>query len=120
MERLETERLVLRQMTPDHVDHLLGILSDPVAMRHYPATKDRRETEDWVATNLRRYAEVGVGLWIVELKGSGQFIGTCGLTMQEVDGVREPGRATPSCAPTGGGATRPRRRRPAWTTASSA
>jgi RimJ/RimL family protein N-acetyltransferase len=91
MATLETERLVLRQMTPQDVDHLLGIFSDPVAMRHYPATKDRSETEDWVATNLRRYAEVGLGLWVVELKESGQFIGTCGLTMQEVDGVWEPG-----------------------------
>lgn len=87
---LETERLVLRQMTPHDVDYLLGIFSDLVAMRYYPATKDRREAEGWVATNIRRYAEDSVGLWIVELRESGRFIGQCGLTMQEVDGVWEP------------------------------
>jgi RimJ/RimL family protein N-acetyltransferase len=32
----ETERLALRRMTPRDVDQLLGIFSDPVAMRHYP------------------------------------------------------------------------------------
>jgi RimJ/RimL family protein N-acetyltransferase len=87
---LETERLRLREMIPADVDNLLGIFQDPVAMRYYPALKDRQEAESWVATNMRRYAEDGVGLWIVELKDSGRFIGQCGLTMQEVAGVREP------------------------------
>jgi RimJ/RimL family protein N-acetyltransferase len=87
---LETERLTLREMTSDDTEHLLGIFQDPVAMRYYPALKDRRETEEWVATNVRRYAEDGIGLWIVELRDSGRFIGQCGLTMQEVEGRRDP------------------------------
>lgn len=87
---LETERLALREMIAADTEHLLGIFQDPVAMRYYPALKDRRETEEWIATNLRRYVEDGVGLWIVELKDSGRFIGQCGLTMQEVEGRRDP------------------------------
>ena len=47
-EVLETERLTLRRMDMSDVDNLLGIFSDPVAMRYYPATKSRAEAEEWV------------------------------------------------------------------------
>jgi RimJ/RimL family protein N-acetyltransferase len=87
---LETSRLRLRQRTLADADNLLGIFSDPVAMRYYPATKDRQETEAWINWNLHSYAEHGIGLWIVEAKETGQFLGQCGLTMQEVEGTWEP------------------------------
>lgn len=38
--------------------------------------------------NRRNYAEHGFGLWIVETH-DGEFVGDCGLTWQEVDGVRD-------------------------------
>jgi hypothetical protein len=38
---LQTERMALRQMEMDDVDDLMGIFSDPVAMRYYPNTKGR-------------------------------------------------------------------------------
>ena len=69
---LETPRLRLRQMTGDDADNLLGIFADPEAMRFYPATKDRRETEAWIDWNLRSYEEHGIGLWIVEAKETGR------------------------------------------------
>ena len=87
---LETERLTMREMGRDDASNLLGIFEDPVAMRYYPSTKGRRETQEWISWNLRSYEEDGIGLWIVESKGSGRFLGECGLTMQEVEGVREP------------------------------
>ena len=42
---LETERLALRKMDISDVDDLMGIFSDPVAMRYYPGTKSRKEAE---------------------------------------------------------------------------
>ena len=42
---LETERMELRRMGLSDVDDLMGIFSDPVAMRYYPETKSREETE---------------------------------------------------------------------------
>jgi RimJ/RimL family protein N-acetyltransferase len=87
---LETLRLRLRQMTEDDADNLLGIFTDPEAMRFYPATKDRRETEAWINWNLRSYEEHGIGLWIAEAHETGRFVGQCGLTMQEVEGAWEP------------------------------
>jgi hypothetical protein len=47
---LETERMVLRRMGMSDIDDLMGIFSDPVAMRHYPATKNR--AEEWVRWTL--------------------------------------------------------------------
>ena len=39
----------------------------------------------WIEWNRRNYAEHGFGLWIIESR-SGEFVGDCGLTMQEVEG----------------------------------
>jgi len=87
---LETDRLLLRRLTLDDVDSLLGIFSDPEAMRYYPATKSRRETIDWINWNLNSYTEHGFGLWAVILKNTSTFAGQCGLIMQRnVDGRDE-------------------------------
>jgi [ribosomal protein S5]-alanine N-acetyltransferase len=86
---LETERMVLRRMGWADVDDLMGIFSDPVAMRYYPDTKSREEAEEWVRWTLRSYMDHGFGQWVVILKCSGEFLGQCGLTVQEVEGRDE-------------------------------
>ena len=86
---LETERIALRRMDMSDVDDLLGIFSDPVAMRYYPATKSRAEAEEWVRRMLSSYRDHGFGLWVAVLKDSGEFAGQCGLTVQEVEGWQE-------------------------------
>ncbi len=89
MKVLDTERLILRRMELSDVDNLLGIFSDPVAMRHYPGTKDRQETVGWIEWTLGSYERDGIGLWVAILKETGEFAGQCGLIVQEVDGRRE-------------------------------
>jgi ribosomal-protein-alanine N-acetyltransferase len=86
---LETERMVLRRMEMSDVENLIGIFSDPVAMRYYPATKSRDEVEEWVRWTLVSYKDHGFGLWVAVLKDSGEFAGQCGLTVQEVEGEEE-------------------------------
>jgi [ribosomal protein S5]-alanine N-acetyltransferase len=86
---LETERMVLRRMTMSDVDDLMGIFSDPVAMRHYPATKSRAEAEDWVRWTLGSYRDHGFGQWVAVLEDTREFVGQCGLTVQEVEGTEE-------------------------------
>jgi RimJ/RimL family protein N-acetyltransferase len=73
-------------MTTADVDAMAGLLGDPEVMRYYPAPKTRDEAAAWIAWNQRNYAEHGYGLWIVETH-AGDFIGDCGLTWQEVNGV---------------------------------
>ena len=86
----ETNRLLLRRLTLDDVDNLLGIFSDPEAMRYYPATKSRKETIEWIDWNLKSYSEYGFGLWAVIRKDTSTFAGQCGLIMQRnVDGRDE-------------------------------
>ena len=85
----QTERMVLRQMEMNDVDDLMGILSDPVAMRYYPNTKSRQEAEEWVRRVRESYRDNGFGLWAAILKDSGEFAGQCGLTVQEVGGKNE-------------------------------
>lgn len=89
MQVLETERLILRRMELSDVDNLLGIFSDPVAMRYYPGTKDHQETIGWIEWTLESYERHGIGLWVAVLKETGEFAGQCGLIVQEVDGRRE-------------------------------
>ncbi len=85
---LETERLRLRWMVPEDVDNLLRILSDPVAMKHYPQTYDRNEVEQlWIARNFVRYERDGHGFFMCERKETGEFLGMGGQLMQEIDGV---------------------------------
>jgi len=86
---LETSRLTLREFSPDDASPLALVLSDPETMRFYPAPFDRAGVEEWIARNIRRYAEDGHGLWAMVLKSSGELIGDCGLTVQVVDGARE-------------------------------
>jgi ribosomal-protein-alanine N-acetyltransferase len=87
---LRTERLILREMTMDDVDDLMGIFGDPEAMRYYPATKSREEVERWVRWVTDSYAANGFGLWVATAKDTGAFAGQCGLMLQDVNGTVEP------------------------------
>ena len=89
MQILETSRLTLRELHPDDADALSLVLSDPETMRFYPAPFDRPKVEQWIDRQIRRYANNGHGLWGMVLKSSGELVGDCGLTVQEVDGVNE-------------------------------
>lgn len=84
----DTARLRFRQMTTTDLDPMADLLGDPEVMRYYPAPKTRDQAAAWIAWNQRNYAEHGYGLWIIETL-TGDFVGDCGLTWQEVDDVRK-------------------------------
>ena len=83
---IETERLLLRPYTLSDFDSLYEILSDPETMQHYPAPFDEEKTRNWITWNLDNYEKYGFGLWAVILKETGEFIGDCGITLQNIDG----------------------------------
>ena len=87
---LETERLVLREMTDDDFDALYQILADPDIMQHYPYTFDEARVKGWIRRNIERYRIFGFGLWAVCRKDTGEMIGDCGLTMQMIGGQIKP------------------------------
>jgi RimJ/RimL family protein N-acetyltransferase len=86
---LETERLRLRELTLDDLDALHAIQSDPEHMRFYPHPFSREESRTWIERNAARYERLGYGLWAVEEKATGDFLGNVGPTLQVVDGVDE-------------------------------
>ena len=82
---LETERLRLRPLKLDDVDALHRVLGDAETMKWYPAPFTREETLEWIQRWLDSYQQRGHGLWVMELKSSGEVIGDVGLTVQIVD-----------------------------------
>lgn len=44
-----------------------------------------RGPEGWIEWTLRNYEQYGFGLWVIETH-AGDFVGDCGLTMQDVEG----------------------------------
>lgn len=65
---------------------MASILGDADVMRFYPAPKTREQAATWIDWNLRNYVRDGHGLWIIETL-AGEFVGDCGLTWQDVNGV---------------------------------
>ena len=87
---IETNRLFLREMNLDDYDALYAVLSDSDIMRHYPHTFDEARVRNWIHRNIERYRVFGFGLWAVERKDTGEFIGDCGITMQNIHGQMLP------------------------------
>ena len=90
MVKIETERLVLREMLEDDFEALRRVLGDRDIMCHYPYEFDDARIRSWIARNRERYSIFGFGLWAVCRKDTGELIGDCGLTMQIIDGQIRP------------------------------
>lgn len=84
----DTPRLRFRPMRPADLDDMAGLLGDAAVMEFYAAPKTREQAAAWIAWNERNYATDGFGLWIIETH-EGEFVGDCGLTWQDVNGVRK-------------------------------
>ena len=87
---LETKRLFLREMTMSDLDALFAVLGDKEIMQHYPYSFDEERVRSWIERNMKRYTDDGFGLWAVCLKDTGEMIGDCGLTLQNIDGQMLP------------------------------
>jgi RimJ/RimL family protein N-acetyltransferase len=112
--RLETERLILRPYREDDLEDLHAMFSDPEHMRWYPSTFEVEETRGWIDRRFQEYREDGFGLWIVEDRTTGEFLGTTGPAVRIVDEVphveigwhTKPGRKGEGIAPEAGLAAR--------------
>ncbi len=82
---LETERLYANEMTQADLPALASMLQDPEVMYAYEHDFSDADVRSWLENNLRRYRELGFGLWGIYLKKNDQFIGNAGITYQEVE-----------------------------------
>lgn len=88
--KLETGRLCLRELTEQDFAALYDVLADSDIMQHYPYTFDEARVRGWIAKNRERYSVFGFGLWAVVLQKTGEVIGDCGITMQNINGSIKP------------------------------
>jgi ribosomal-protein-alanine N-acetyltransferase len=87
---IETNRLILRELTENDADDLFKFFGDPEAMKYLPGTKNLNEIEEWLSLVFQSYQNMHFGPWAVILKGSNEFLGYCGLYLQKnVDGKDE-------------------------------
>ena len=84
-----TRRLRLRLYTLNDENALCKTFADPYALMFYPQMTERANVRQWIEWNLRNYRDYGMGLWAIERKDTGAFIGDCGLTYQEAEGARQ-------------------------------
>ena len=86
MKILETERLVLRQLTTDDAGFILELLNDPSFIRNI-GDRNVRNIEDAcsyiVNGPVTSYIKNGFGLYLVLLKETNESIGMCGLIKRD-------------------------------------
>jgi RimJ/RimL family protein N-acetyltransferase len=81
---LETNRLFLREFSENDYADLCEILQDKDVMYAYEHSFSKEEVVDWYNKQIERYNENGYGLWAVIHKETKEFLGQCGLTIQEI------------------------------------
>lgn len=83
---LETERLILREITADDTEFILDLLNQPSFIR-YIGDRNVKTPERAQAVIENRYRqsyhELGYGLYVVELKETLEPIGFCGFVRRE-------------------------------------
>ncbi|MBT2738369.1 GNAT family N-acetyltransferase [Bacillus sp. ISL-7] len=93
MKVIETERLILRCLTPEDAAFILELLNDPSWIR-FIGDRGVRTLEDarnYIVTGpMEMYSRLGFGLYMTELKDAGMTpVGICGLikrdSLEDVD-----------------------------------
>ncbi len=83
-----TDRIRFRPYRDGDVALVTELFADEHARRFYPEMIDERQCQMWIDTNRERYEADGFGLWAIEDRQSGSFLGDCGFTFQDVEGHR--------------------------------
>ena len=81
-----TARIRFRRYRADDIVLVTNMFADDLARRFYPTMNEPGAASRWIHANLASYQSLGFGLWVVEHKETGEFLGDCGLSMQSVDG----------------------------------
>jgi RimJ/RimL family protein N-acetyltransferase len=74
-----TSRLRLRQWTDRDPGPFAALNADPLVMRHFPALLSREQSDALMESFTERLRADGYGLWSLEVRTTGEFIGFVGL-----------------------------------------
>lgn len=84
---IETDRLALRELDPGRdAAFILRLTNEPSWLEHIGDRGIRTldDARDYIQNGpMRMYARLGFGLYLVELKGTGEPLGICGLVRRE-------------------------------------
>lgn len=87
MSILSTQRLSLREFTPQDAPFLVRLLNEPGWLRNIndPGVRTLDDALSWAEKRLfAPYRELGHGFWAVERRDDGQLVGMCGLFRRPV------------------------------------
>jgi RimJ/RimL family protein N-acetyltransferase len=83
---LETDRLILRELTPNDAEFIFELLNEPSFIRNI-GDRNIRTLDDArayiVNGPVASYAKNGFGLYLIVLRETGESIGMCGLIRRE-------------------------------------
>lgn len=89
---LKSRRLTTRFLTSDDALNWVQFFNDDESMQFFPNPESLnvgQRAHVWIERQLNRYREQKYGLQALLLNGTNEFVGQCGLLLQEVDGVME-------------------------------
>ena len=88
--KVTSERLTLRELTPDDAEFVFNLYNSPEFLQFIGDKQlHSRETAKLYIENVQipQYQNPGIGMWAIELKESQKVIGVCGLVnREEIDG----------------------------------
>jgi len=79
--QLTTARLLMRGWLPADREPFARMNADPEVMEHFPSTMTRAESDAFVDRIGRGFDTYGFGLWALELRATGEFLGFTGLSV---------------------------------------
>ena len=86
MEILQTERLILREITAEDAEFALDLLNQPSFIKYIGdrGVRTVEQSRDFIENRYRKsYCDHGYGLYVVELKENGSPAGICGFVRRD-------------------------------------
>jgi RimJ/RimL family protein N-acetyltransferase len=77
---IETDRLLLRRWLDSDREPFAELNADPQTLVYFPATISRPDSDALIDRTEANFARLGYGLWALEVKDTGEFIGFTGLS----------------------------------------
>ena len=83
--QLRTARLLLRAWRETDRAPFAVLNADPIVMEYFPDQLTRAESDQLIARIEAGFASSGYGLWALEVRATGEFVGFTGLAVPSFD-----------------------------------
>jgi RimJ/RimL family protein N-acetyltransferase len=92
IERVETDRLILERLAPEHAEEQLRLLLDPrVSVTLWPRSQHPTEADvlHSLSAKLDHWDRHGFGIWLLRDRGTGEMVGRGGLQYTFTAGLND-------------------------------